>query len=175
MQFNETKIPGVFLIELEKREDQRGYFARAWCSKDFNAHGLPNFVQTNMSLSRKRGTIRGLHYQVPPHGEAKYLRCIRGAIFDVCIDLRKDSPTYKKWLGVELSADNRKAVFIPAGLAHAYQALTDDAEVIYSASCAYTPGAERGIRFNDPAFNIEWPIREAIVSEKDMSWPDFAG
>jgi dTDP-4-dehydrorhamnose 3,5-epimerase len=175
MLFTETKIPGVFIIELEKRQDERGYFARAWCHKEFADHGLPAFLQTNMSMSRHKGTIRGLHYQLAPHGEAKYLRCIRGAIFDVALDLRRESPTYKQWLGVELTADNRKAVFIPEGLAHAYQALTDDAEVIYSSSCAYTPGAERGIRWNDPAFSIEWPIREAIVSDKDARWSDFVG
>ncbi len=173
MLFTESKIPGVWVIELEKRQDDRGYFARAWCANEFADHGLPQFVQSNMSLCRHKGTIRGLHYQLAPHGEAKYMRCIRGAIFDVSLDVRPDSPTYKQWFAIELTADNRTAVFIPEGLAHAYQALTDDAEVIYSASCAYTPGAERGIRWNDPAFDIEWPIREAIVSEKDAKWPDF--
>jgi dTDP-4-dehydrorhamnose 3,5-epimerase len=175
MIFTETKIPGVFVIELEKREDARGYFARAWCEKEFAAHGLPKFVQTNMSLCRQKGTVRGLHYQVAPHGEAKYMRCIAGAIFDVVVDIRPDSPSYKKWFGVELSAANKKAIFVPEGLPHAYQALTDDAEVIYSTSCFYTPGAERGIRWNDPAFNIEWPIREAIVSDKDAKWADWKG
>lgn len=175
MIFTETRIPGVLVVELEKREDPRGYFARAWCATEFEKHGLPTFVQTNMSLSRQRGTIRGLHYQAAPHGEAKYMRCIRGAIFDVAVDVRPDSPTYKKWIGVELTADNRKALFIPEGLAHAYQALTDDAEVIYSSSCAYAPGAERGIRWNDPAFNVEWPIVEALVSDKDKKWADFKG
>jgi len=175
MIFTQTTIPGVLLIELEKRQDSRGYFARAWCEREFAAHGLPRFVQTNMSMCRQKGTIRGLHYQVPPHGEAKYLRCIRGAIFDVVVDIRPDSPTYRKWFGVELTAENRKAIFVPEGLPHAYQALTDEAEVIYSASCFYTPGAERGIRWNDPVFNIEWPIREVIVSEKDASWADWKG
>jgi dTDP-4-dehydrorhamnose 3,5-epimerase len=174
MIFTQTKIPGVFIVELEKRQDDRGYFARAWCAREFSDHRLPQFVQTNMSASRRKGTIRGLHYQLAPHGEAKYMRCIRGAIFDVAVDLRPDSPTFRQWFGIELSADNRKAVFVPEGLAHGYQALTDDAEVIYSSSCAYTPGAERGIRFDDPAFRIAWPIRPAIVSEKDQKWPDFA-
>ncbi len=173
MIFTETKIPGVLVIDLEKREDARGYFARAWCAKEFADHGLPSFVQTNMSMCRQRGTIRGLHYQAAPHGEAKYMRCIRGAIFDVAVDVRPDSPTYRQWVGFELTADNRRALFIPEGLAHGYQALTDDTEVIYSASCAYTPGAERGIRWNDPALNIEWRIREAIVSDKDAKWADF--
>jgi dTDP-4-dehydrorhamnose 3,5-epimerase len=175
MIFTETKLPGVFVIELEKREDARGYFARAWCEKEFSAHKLPPFVQTNMSLCRQKGTVRGFHYQVAPHGEAKYMRCIAGAIFDVVVDIRPESPTFKQWFGVELTAQNRKAVFVPEGLPHAYQALTDDAEVIYSSSCFYTPGAERGLRWNDPAFKIEWPIREAIVSDKDAKWPDWKG
>ncbi|HWP41279.1 MAG TPA: dTDP-4-dehydrorhamnose 3,5-epimerase [Tepidisphaeraceae bacterium] len=175
MVFTQTRIPGVLVIELEKREDSRGYFARAWCEREFAAHGLPRFVQTNMSMCRQKGTIRGLHYQAPPHGEAKYLRCIRGAIFDVVVDIRPDSPTYRKWFGIELTADNRKAIFVPEGLPHAYQALSDQAEVIYSASSFYTPGAERGIRWNDPAFKIDWPIREVIVSEKDASWADWQG
>jgi dTDP-4-dehydrorhamnose 3,5-epimerase len=175
MIFTETKIRGVFVVELEKREDARGYFARAWCQKEFSAHNLPAFVQTNMSLCRQKGTVRGLHYQVAPHGEAKYMRCIAGAIFDVVVDIRPDSPTFKQWFGIELTPQNRKAIFVPEGLPHAYQALTDDAEVIYSSSCFYTPGAERGIRWNDPAFKIEWPIRDAIVSDKDAKWPDWKG
>src|SRR4051794_40301283 len=175
MIFTETKIPGVFVIELEKREDARGYFARAWCEKEFGAHNLPKFVQTNMSMCRQKGTVRGLHYQVAPHGEAKYMRCIGGAAFYVGGGIPPPSPSYKKWFGVELTAANKKAIFVPEGLPHAYQALTDDAEVIYSASSFYTPGAERGIRWNDPAFNIEWPIREAIVSDKDAKWPDWKG
>lgn len=175
MIFTPSKLAGVYVIDLEKREDSRGYFARAWCRKEFTEHGLPDFVQTNMSMCRQKGTVRGLHYQLPPHGEAKFMRCIAGAIFDVVCDIRPDSPTYRQWIGVELTAQNRKAVFIPEGLPHAYQALTDDAEVIYSSSCYYTPGAERGLRWNDPAFNIEWPIREAIVSDKDAKWPDFKG
>lgn len=163
----------MLAVELQKREDPRGYFARAWCEKEFADQGLPKFVQTNMSLCRQKGIIRGLHYQLPPHGEAKYMRCISGAIYDVAVDIRPDSPTFKQWFGIELTAENKKAVFIPEGLAHAYQALTDDAEVIYSSSCFYTPGAERGLRWNDPAFKIDWPIKDAIVSDKDMKWPDW--
>jgi dTDP-4-dehydrorhamnose 3,5-epimerase len=173
MNFKEAKIPGVFEIDLQKREDDRGYFARAWCQKEFDDHKLPHFVQTNMSMCRQKGIIRGLHYQLAPHGEAKYMRCIRGAIFDVVVDIRPESPTFKQWFGIELTADNRKAVFVPEGLAHAYQSLVDDSEVIYSSSCFYTPGAERGLRWNDPAFKIDWPIKEAIVSEKDAKWPDW--
>lgn len=175
MIFTPTKLPGVLLVDLEKRQDERGYFARAWCEKEFAAQGLPRFVQTNMSLSVRKGTIRGLHYQEAPYGEAKYIRCIAGAIFDVVVDIRRDSPTYGQWYGIELSADNRRAVFVPEGLPHAYQALTDNAEVIYSTSCFYTPGAERGIRWNDPAFRIDWPISQVIVSQKDASWPDWKG
>jgi dTDP-4-dehydrorhamnose 3,5-epimerase len=174
MVFTQGGIPQVYVIDLEKREDARGYFARAWCEKEFAARGLPNFVQTNMSLCRRRGTVRGFHYQAAPHGEAKYIRCIRGAVFDVVADIRPGSPTFGRWFGIELTADNRRAVFVPEGLAHAYQSLTDGAEVIYSASCYYTPGAERGLRWDDPALRVKWPIREAIVSEKDAAWPDFS-
>ena len=173
MIFKETRIPAVYVIELEKREDERGYFARAWCEKEFAAHGIPRFVQTNMSQCRHEGTIRGFHYQAAPHGEAKFIRCIRGAVFDVVADIRPGSPTFGHWFGIELTADNRKAVFVPEGLPHAYQALTDDAEVIYSSSRFYTPGAERGLRWNDPGLRVQWPIPQAIVSEKDAAWPDF--
>lgn len=173
MIFTPGKLHGLFTIELEKRGDARGYFARAWCAREFADHNLPAFVQTNMSMCAQKGTIRGLHWQAEPFGEAKYMRCIRGAIFDVAADVRRDSPTFGKWAGFELTADSRNAVFIPAGCAHGYQALTDDAEVIYSSSCAYTPNAERGIRWNDPAFGIDWPIGQPIVSDKDSKWPDF--
>lgn len=175
MIFTPTKIPNVLIVELEKREDARGYFARAWCEREFAEHRLPQFVQTNISMSRRKGTIRGLHYQAAPHRESKYLRCIRGAIFDVALDLRPASPTFMQWFGIELTSENRKAVFVPEGLAHAYQALTDDAEVIYSTSCYYAPGAERGVRWNDPAFGIDWPIKKTIVSTKDATWPDWKG
>jgi dTDP-4-dehydrorhamnose 3,5-epimerase len=173
MIFIPTTIPHVMIVELEKREDTRGYFARAWCEKEFTEHGLPRFLQTNMSMSRQKGIIRGLHYQLAPYGEAKYIRCIRGAIYDVVVDIRHESPTFKQWFGIELTAENRKAMFVPEGFPHAYQALTDNAEVIYSTSCVYTPGVERGVRWNDPAFKIEWPIMHAIVSEKDSTWPDW--
>jgi dTDP-4-dehydrorhamnose 3,5-epimerase len=173
MLFTETAIPEVLVVALERRDDERGYFARAWCEKEFLVRRLPRFVQANLSSCRNKGTVRGLHYQAAPHGEAKYLRCIRGAVFDVVADIRPGSRAFRRWSGVELTAENRKAVFVPAGLPHAYQALTDDAEVIYFASAYYAPEAERGLRWNDPAFNIEWPIRNAIVSQKDAGWPDF--
>lgn len=173
MLFSETEIPEVLVVDLEMREDARGCFARAWCEREFSARRLPRFVQANLSACRAKGTVRGLHYQAAPHGEAKYLRCIRGAVFDVVADIRPGSPAYRRWSGVELTAENRKAVFVPAGLPHAYQALTDGAEVIYFASMHYTPEAERGIRWNDPAFDIRWPLRNVIVSRKDADWPDF--
>lgn len=173
MIFTETKIPGVLAVDLERREDYRGFFARAWCDREFSAHDLPRFVQGNMSLCRRKGTIRGLHYQIAPHREAKYLRCISGAVFDVVVDIRKDSPTYGRWSSLELTAQNRRAVYLPPGVAHAFQALSDDAEVLYFASSFYAPSFERGIRWNDPAFNIDWPVREVIVSDKDASWPDY--
>jgi dTDP-4-dehydrorhamnose 3,5-epimerase len=175
MIFTETKLPGAFIIELEKFTDERGFFARAWCQNEFEAHGLQTtWVQANIGFSKKRGTLRGLHYQVAPYQEVKLMRCIRGAIYDVIIDLRPESPTYKQWLGVELSADNRQMLYVPAGFAHGYQALLDDSETFYQVSQAYTPGAERGVRWNDPAFGITWPITEnVILSAKDKNSPDF--
>jgi dTDP-4-dehydrorhamnose 3,5-epimerase len=176
MIFTETKLFGAFIIGLEKRTDERGFFARAWCRDEFEAHGLQTtWVQANIGFSKKRGTLRGLHYQVAPYQEVKLMRCIRGAIYDVIIDLRPESLTYKQWLGVELTADNRRMLYIPAGFAHGYQALLDDSEAFYQVSQSYTPGAERGVRWNDSAFGITWPIKEnAILSDKDKSWPNYA-
>lgn len=175
MIFTETKLQGAFRIDMQKREDDRGYFARAFCKKEFADHGLvSDFEQTNMSLCRFRGTIRGLHYQLPPHGEVKLMRCINGAIVDVIVDLRPDSPTFRQYHIEELTDQNRRMLYCPENFAHAYQALTDDAEVIYSASRSYVPGAERGLRWNDPTLGIRWPIMDkVIVSDKDANWPDL--
>lgn len=175
MKFTRLSIDGSWLIELEKRGDDRGFFARAYDVKEFADHGIDfQFNQTNISYCVNAGTIRGLHYQNPPYAEAKLMRCIRGKIFDVMIDLRKDSPSYLQVATVELSAEGREIVFIPAYCAHAYQALEDNTEVLYSASSPYTPGAEQGIRWNDPKFIISWPItNNVIVSAKDSSWPDY--
>lgn len=175
MIFKETKLKGAYIIELERLEDTRGFFARAWCKKEFEAHGLnPHFVQINLSFNKSRATIRGLHYQIAPHEEAKLFRCTRGAIFDVITDLRLESPTYLDWIGVELTADNRKMLYVPENCAQGYQALTDNAEVFYQVSQFYEPESERGVRWNDPAFGIEWPETEnIIVSEKDRDWPDY--
>jgi dTDP-4-dehydrorhamnose 3,5-epimerase len=171
----ETPLKGAFIADLKRIEDDRGYFARAWCRNEFAAVGVDfDPVQANMSGSRKRGTVRGLHYQVAPHEEAKLIRCVRGAVFDVIVDLREGSPTYGQWTGAELTADNKRALLVPRGFAHAYQTLADDSEVIYFVSAFYAPGAEKGLRWNDPGIGIEWPITEGVtVSDKDVAWPDF--
>ena len=175
MIFTPTKLKDAFIIDLDRREDTRGFFARAWCQNEFTDNGLnPRLVQCNLSFNDHRGTLRGMHYQVVPHEEVKVVRCTRGAIFDVIIDLRPDSPTYMEWLGVELTADNRKMLYVPEGFAHGYQTLEDATETFYQVSEFYTPGAEAGIRWNDPAFRIEWPdVESRLMSDKDQSWPDY--
>ena len=175
MTFTETDLPGAFVVDLEPRQDDRGFFARAWCETEFAEHGLSTVVaQCNVSFSRKKGTLRGLHYQVAPHAEVKLVRCLRGALYDVIVDLRPASPTYRRWLGVELTAENRRMLYVPEGFAHGFQTLADDTEAFYQVSAAYAPDAERGVRWDDPAFAIEWPDAEgALMSEKDRSWPDF--
>ena len=174
MLFHETRLEGAFVIELEKREDTRGFFARGWCQKEFEDHGLvAQVVQANISYNKKKGTVRGMHYQVAPVEETKLVRCVRGGIYDVIIDLRPESPTYKQWIGVELTAENNKMLYVPENFAHGLQTLEDDTEVIYQVSQFYTPGAERGIRWNDPAFRIEWPQDIEVISDKDADWPDY--
>lgn len=175
MIFAETKLPGAYLIDIEKRGDQRGFFARAWCQKEFEAHGLiRRVVQANISLSKRKGTLRGMHYQAAPYAEAKLVRCTRGAIYDAIIDLRPDSPTYMQWLGVELTAENYRMLYVPEGFAHGFQTLVDNTEVAYQVSQFYTPEAEGGVRYNDPAFGIEWPLEVQVISDKDKSWPDYS-
>ncbi|MFV9690027.1 MAG: dTDP-4-dehydrorhamnose 3,5-epimerase [Desulfobacteria bacterium] len=175
MIFKETKLQGVFIIEIEKRQDERGFFARAWCKKEFEAHGLNvHLVQANLAFSQKKGTLRGMHYQMSPYEEAKLVRCIKGAIFDVAIDLRSDSPTYKEWVAVELTEDNHKTFYIPENFAHGYQTLTDSTELFYQVSQFYSPKSECGVRWNDPVFGIEWPETDNLmISEKDKNWPDY--
>lgn len=176
MLFHPTPIASAYLIDVEKRADDRGFFGRAWCSREFGERGMAtSFVQGNIGASHKKGTLRGMHYQVAPHEEAKLVRCTRGAVWDVLLDVRADSPTFGQSFGVELSADTHRMLYIPPGCAHGYQALTDDVEVFYLVSAFYTPEAERGIRFDDPAFGIEWPLPVTVISEKDRTWPDFAG
>ena len=174
MIFTETKLKGAFIIDVKRLEDERGFFGRAFCQKEFEAHGLSNEVrQTNVSYNKKKGTLRGMHMQLAPNEESKLVRCTRGAIYDVIIDMRPDSETYKQWVGVELTADNYRMLFVPEGFAHGFITLEDNTDVTYQVTEFYTPGAEQGIRWNDPAFNIEWPIEPVVISEKDQAHPDF--
>ncbi|HEY6185193.1 MAG TPA: dTDP-4-dehydrorhamnose 3,5-epimerase [Terriglobales bacterium] len=172
MLFKDTNVVGAKVIEAEPRLDERGRFMRAWCSKEFTEHGL-NFVpvQANMGFSTRKGTTRGMHFQVAPALEAKLVRCTRGVMFDVVVDLREDSPTYRKWYGAELSADNGSMLFVPEGCGHGYQTLEDNTEMHYMASAFYAPNAARGARFDDPAFNIQWPLAATMVSQQDQNWP----
>lgn len=174
MKFTQTKLKGAYVIELKRREDERGFFARTWDKNEFETHGIYRIpVQTNMSYSKKKGTIRGIHYQIAPYQESKIIRCVKGVIYDVIIDLRPDSPTYKEWFGVELSDKNHKMLFLPEGFAHGFLTLEDDTEVIYQVSAVYNFESEKIIRYNDPAFNIKWPIEVTVTSEKDRVSPDF--
>lgn len=176
MLFNETELKGAFIVDLEQRADNRGFFARTWCQHEFEQQGMvARIVQANMSYNIHKGTLRGMHFQNAPYMETKLVRAVRGAIYDVIIDLRADSPTYKRWIGVELTADNRRALFVPEGFGHGFQTLTDDADVMYQVSEFYTPGAEGGLRYNDPAFDIQWPLPVSVISDKDASWADFQG
>lgn len=175
MTFSETSIPGAYLVDLKRMEDHRGFFARVWSEQEFAEMGLPtHFPDVNFSHSIHRATIRGIHYQKAPHQEAKFVRCTRGALFDVIIDLRPESPTFLQSAGFEISALSHQAVFVPAGCAHGVQTLEDDTAMLYMVSTRYHPEAELGIRWNDPLFAIDWPeTRRAILSDKDQSWPDF--
>lgn len=174
MKFSPTCIADALLVDLDPISDDRGFFSRVYCQKEFVAQGIENkFVQANLTYTRKKGTMRGLHYQSAPNDEAKLVRCISGSLFDVVVDVRKESQTYLKWFGAELSATNKKMMYVPAGCAHGTLSLEDDTESLYWVSAVYTPGAERGICFDDPLFNIEWPIDVRIVSEKDREWRSF--
>lgn len=175
MIFTATELPGVFTVDPEMRADPRGFFARGWCSREFGDRALPNQVaQMNVSFNRDKHTLRGFHYQIAPHQEDKYLWCVRGAVHDVALDLRPDSPTFRRHFAVELSAANHRMLLVPKGCAHAFLTLADDTEVTYLVSEFYTPAAERGVRWNDPAFGVRWPADPAVISDKDANWPDFA-
>ena len=176
MTFRETTLPGVWLIDPDVFADDRGAFVRAWVRDEFAEHGLEtDLVQGAIATNRMRGTIRGLHYQVAPHGQAKLVRAIRGRVFDVAVDLRPDSPTYRQWLGVELDSDNRRMLYLPRGIAHGYQTLTDDAEVFYFVSAAYAPDHQQGLRWNDPAIGITWPLGPpTAINDRDASYPDLS-
>ena len=174
MIFKETKLKGAYIIELEPKEDERGFFARSWCQREFQTHGLnPCLVQCNISFNKKKGSLRGMHYQVAPHEEAKLVRCTMGTIYDVIIDLRLQSPDYKQWIAVELSATNRKMLYIPEGFVHGFQTLEENTEVFYQMTEFYHPECARAIRWDDPTFGIEWPLLNPVMSEKDTSYPDF--
>ena len=172
MIFTETNLAGAFVVDLDYVTDDRGFFARTFCADEFSKRGLkPTVMQTNTSLNHKKGTLRGLHYQSAPATEAKFIRCIRGSVFDLILDLRPGSPTYMEHFGVTLSAENRSALYIPEMFAHSYLTLQDNTEVLYQVSEAYTPQVEGGFRYNDPALGITWPVEVAVISEKDASWP----
>jgi dTDP-4-dehydrorhamnose 3,5-epimerase len=172
--FRETKLRGAYVIELEPIEDDRGFFARTFCKNEFDKYSLnPRIVQCNVSFSKTKGTLRGLHYQAKPYEEAKMVRCTRGRIYDVILDLRHDSPSFKQWVAVELTEKNRRVLYVPEGLAHGFQTLENETEVFYWMSEFYTPDYARGVRWNDPAFGINWPVGERIISTRDQSFPNF--
>jgi len=174
MKFHETKLPGMFEIHLEPLGDERGFFARSWCQHEFELHGLnPVTVQCNISFNEKQGTLRGLHYQAEPHPEAQVVRCTQGSIYDVVVDLRAQSPTFKKWVGLSLSAANRRMIYVPEGFAHGFLTLEDRTEIFYQMSEFYHPELSRGVRWDDPAFQIAWPSKPRIISERDRTYPDF--
>ncbi|HMO83455.1 MAG TPA: dTDP-4-dehydrorhamnose 3,5-epimerase [Lacipirellulaceae bacterium] len=176
MKFTATALPGVLVIDLERFTDERGYFARTFCRKEFAAHGLdPLVAQSATSFTARRGTLRGLHFQRPPHAEAKLVRCVRGAIWDVAVDLRPDSPTFKRWVATELNAAAQRSHYLPTGCAHGFITLTDDVEVCYQMSAHHEPAAATGVRWDDPAFAIAWPFAPLLLSERDRAWPDFTG
>jgi len=174
MKFTETHLKGAYIIEPEPIEDERGFFARSWCQKEFEAQGLNyNLVQCNISFNKKKGTLRGMHYQVAPHEEVKLVRCTKGVIYDVIIDLRPESSTFKQWIAVELTDKNYKMLYIPEGFAHGFQTLEDSTEVFYQMSAFYHSECARGVRWDDPTFQVEWPKGERIISDKDLQYMDF--
>jgi dTDP-4-dehydrorhamnose 3,5-epimerase len=174
MLFGETGVRGAYVIDLERRVDDRGFFARAFCRREFEAAGLNSqLAQVNWSANSRAGTVRGLHYQLAPHRESKIVCCTRGALYDVVLDLREGSPSYRKWAAVELTAENRRLIYIPEGCGHGFQTLADDTELLYLMSEFYSPAHARGIRYNDSAFGIKWPMPVACISDADATWPDF--
>ena len=175
MIFTRTALEGVWILDIERHEDERGFFARTWCREELAARGLDTaLAHCSISFNRRRGTLRGLHYQTGPHAEAKIVRCTRGVAYDVTLDLRLSSSTFKKWVAVELSADNRRMLYVPVGCAHGFQTLADETEMQYQISQAYAPECARGVRWNDPAFGIVWPIRnDLVMSARDRTYPDF--
>ena len=174
MNFTETKLKGSYVIDLERVTDERGYFARRWCAKEFSSHGLSiAMVQANVGHNIKKGTIRGMHFQTAPYAEVKVVQCSRGALYDVIIDLRDGSPTKGQWVGAELTANNGRMLYVPEGFAHGYQTLEDETDLIYQTSHFYFKEAAKGVRYNDPAFGITWPLPVSVISSGDEKWPDY--
>ncbi len=174
MIFRQLELPGVFVLEPERKADSRGFFARTYCRQELEDHGLdPTVVQCNVSVNHKKGTVRGMHWQAAPYEEIKLVRCTNGAVYDVVLDLRPDSPTFLNHVGVELTRDNRNAIYIPAGCAHGFQTLEDETEVFYQMSELYYPDAARGVRWNDPSFDISWPLPISKIADKDLAFEDF--
>jgi dTDP-4-dehydrorhamnose 3,5-epimerase len=174
MKFISTKIPGVYLIEIQPINDERGFFSRTFCADEFQQHGLNhNFVQCSISFTSQQGTIRGMHYQVAPKAETKLVRCTRGSIYDVILDLRSESLTFKQWVAAELTADNHQMFYIPPGCAHGFQTLVNDTEVFYQMAGTYVADAARGVRWNDPIFGIEMPLAVSVINNRDRTYPNF--
>jgi dTDP-4-dehydrorhamnose 3,5-epimerase len=174
MRFSETKLRGVYTISLEPHRDERGFFARTWCREEFEAHGLnPQLVQCSISFNKRRGTLRGMHFQQAPYAEAKLIRCTKGAIYDVAVDLRPSSPTFMQWTALILTEANREMMYVPEGCAHGFLTVEDESEVFYQMSEFYAPEAARGFRWDDPAFDIVWPEKVEVIASKDATYPDF--
>lgn len=174
MRFLETPLSGAYVMEVEKREDERGFFGRSWCARELAEHGLDtSVVQANVSFNKAKGTVRGMHFQSAPHEEVKIVRCTRGSMYDVIVDLRPESPTYCQWFGIELSADNYRMLYIPKRFGHGYQTLEDDVDLMYMVSSSFAPEHATGVRHDDPAFGITWPLSITMINEKDRSWPAF--
>lgn len=174
MEFLKTKLPGVFEIHIEAKPDERGFFARTWCQREFEAQGLAaNLVQCSLSFNKRKGTLRGMHYQITPHEETKLVRCTQGAIYDVVLDLRPESLAFKEWVGVELTAEKRNMIYVPHGCAHGFLTLEDRSEVAYQMSEFQYAESARGVRWDDPAFQIKWPAKVEVISERDRAYPDF--
>lgn len=175
MKFTPTKIAGVWIVDMERHEDERGWFARTWCAEELRKHGLNSGLsQCSASFNRHRGTLRGMHWQAAPHEEAKLVRCVRGAMFDVVLDLRPDSATFKQWVGMELTPENGRSLYVPEGCGHGFQTLADDTEVLYLIAGEFQPACACNVRWNDPQFAIKWPLHEeAVLSQRDCDFPDF--
>ena len=174
MRFEQSPLPGAFVVDLDRKDDERGFFARTFCHDEFAEHGLvADYAQSSVSFNKRKGTLRGMHFQKKPHEETKLVRCTMGAIYDVIVDLRPGSPTQTRWFGIELSAVNRRALYVPKGFAHGFITLADESEVLYQISTQFHPESAAGVRWNDPAFTIEWPLEAALMSGRDRSYPDY--